>query len=78
MLHFCDLKNKPINPFLGGHIKTKRKSMKITQKTLAEKVEVQISTIQRIENGLADPSTATLYDIIRILKLDYQSLFIES
>ena len=48
---------------LGKNIKETRKSLKITQEQLAEKIEVSTVFISQIENGIRKPSLETVYKI---------------
>ena len=52
---------------IGVFIKTMRKSSKITQKELAEKLNVTAQAVSRWENGDALPDTALLLDLANCL-----------
>ncbi len=48
---------------IGARIKSKRASRKITQRALAEKVDISASAINKFEKGEKKPSTAVLLRI---------------
>lgn len=58
---------------IGKNIRRHRNRLGITQEALAEKVNVSIPHISRIENGSAKPSLQTLVDVCNALDvpLDY-------
>ena len=55
----------------GKLIKELRIKKGMTQEELADKTEVSVRTIQRIENGEVDPRAYTLQMIARALEVDY-------
>lgn len=58
-----------------GHlIKTLRLKKSITQEELAEKTDISVRTIQRIENGEVDPRAFTLQSIAAALEVDFEIL----
>lgn len=58
-----------------GHlIKTLRLKKGITQEELAEKTEISVRTIQRIESGDVDPRAYTLQSIATALDVDFEIL----
>jgi uncharacterized Tic20 family protein len=64
-----------------GHlIKTLRLKKGITQEELADKTDISVRTIQRIENGDVDPRAYTLQSIAAALEVDFEvlNLFEES
>ena len=54
---------------LGGNLKKARKAAGVTQKELAEKLDVYQKDISRWENGERVPSAIVLAEICRILKV---------
>lgn len=58
---------------IGKNIRKHRNSLDITQEVLAERINVSVPHISRIENGSAKPSLQTLVDICNALDipLDY-------
>ncbi len=60
---------------LGLKIRTIRKSKKITQEMLSEKVDISPRQIVKIEMGQAYPSLETLKNIAEALEVPIQSLF---
>ena len=61
----------------GKLIKELRIKKGMTQEELADKTEVSIRTIQRIENGEVDPRAYTLQMIAKALDIDF-SMFAEN
>ena len=60
---------------LAQNMKKFRKQKKITQFTLAEKVDVSEMTIKKIETGQQWPSGNTLSKIATVLGVDFYELF---
>lgn len=54
--------------YLGESIKGKRKEMKMSQETLAEKVQTTQAMISKIERGVGDPSFQLICDIALALE----------
>lgn len=63
---------------IGKKIKENRRHMGITQETLAEKVNVSIPHISRIECGFSSPSLQTLVDICNVLDITIDDLMRDS
>lgn len=63
---------------IGKRIKKNRLSCGITQEVLAEKVNVSIPHISRIENGFSSPSLQTLVDICNVLGITIDDLMQDS
>lgn len=63
---------------IGKRIQKIRRSRGITQETLAEKVNVSIPHISRIENGFSSPSLQTLVDICNVLGITIDNLMQDS
>lgn len=61
---------------IGELIKDLRHKKGMTQEELAEKTDISVRTIQRIENGEVDPRSYTLQKIASALDIDYKE-FIE-
>ena len=55
---------------IGKDIKTRRKMLKITQRTLAELAGVGINTLTKIERGEANPSFEVLEKILNTIGLE--------
>jgi transcriptional regulator with XRE-family HTH domain len=55
---------------VGNSIKSRRKSLGVTQPSLASLAGVSTNTLYRIEKGLANPSVKTLQKIATILGLE--------
>lgn len=60
---------------LGPKITEARLSLKLTQSQLAEKVDVSVETISRIERGVSFPSLKTIEKIAVVLKVPLKTLF---
>lgn len=54
---------------LGSVIRSRRQSLRSTQKTLAEMSGVSVRMIKSIEGGYANPSVATLEKVLNALGL---------
>ena len=61
---------------MKNNIKKLRNEMKISQKDLAESLNVSRQTINSIETGKFDPSLTLTIKIIRFFKKDIQEIFI--
>ena len=61
---------------MKNNIKKLRNEMKISQKNLAESLNVSRQTINSIETGKFDPSLTLTIKIIRFFKKDIQEIFI--
>lgn len=59
---------------IGSYIKTKRINKGITQEELAIKTNINIRTIQRIENGEVTPRAYSLRAITDALEIDFSEL----
>ncbi len=59
---------------IGQTIREARLRKGMTQEELADKTDISIRTIQRIENGEVDPRSYTLMTIARVLEIDYENL----
>jgi transcriptional regulator with XRE-family HTH domain len=59
---------------VGTIVKTRRKSLGITQRRLAELADISVNTLYKIERGETNPSIKILLHIIDVLGMD---LFIE-
>ena len=62
------------NTILADNIRAERNRKKISQATLAEKVNVSESTISLIERGLQTPSVFLVYDIANVLEININDL----
>lgn len=67
-------KNKAIAVMLGKRIRELRIQKGMSQQTLANISEVELSTINRIELGKATPSVSLLYSIADSLEISVQEL----
>jgi transcriptional regulator with XRE-family HTH domain len=62
---------------IGFNIKLLRMKNKMTQKQLAELLQVEPNTIARYENGKRNVSAMTLKELSRILKCDINEFYRE-
>ncbi len=60
---------------LGFNIKVERLRRKITQSVLAEKADISMDSVIKIEGGKQTPSALVLYDIAKALDVTIDSLF---
>ena len=63
---------------IGKRIKKNRLNQGMTQEILAEKVNISIPHISRIENGSSSPSLQTLVDICNALDITIDNLMQDS
>lgn len=63
---------------IGKCIRKNRDRLGMTQETLAEKINVSIPHISRMENGSAKPSLQTLVDICNALNVTIDDLMQDS
>lgn len=61
-------------PYLGQKIAELRKSKGLTQENLVERSKISVRTIQRIENGEANPRNYTIEKILSALESDKEVL----
>lgn len=54
---------------IGKNIKKAREEKGLTQEELAQKVEVHVSYISRIERGVVNPSIEVIENIAKVLKV---------
>lgn len=62
----------------GDLLKTKRKSLKLSQSALGELVGVSGAYIQQLEKGIKNPSLETMNKIARALKINTNALLINN
>ncbi|MBI3351260.1 MAG: helix-turn-helix transcriptional regulator [Nitrospirae bacterium] len=63
-----------INKKLGARIKLIRKSSKLTQGKLAERVNLSVEYISRLERGVSEPSFKTLQILAEALNVTVKDL----
>lgn len=63
---------------IGKNIRKHRNRLGLTQEILAEKINVSIPHISRMENGSAKPSLQTLVDICNVLDVSIDNLMQDS
>ena len=59
---------------VGEHIRQYRKINKLTQEDMAEKADVSVDTIHRIENGKYRITLDTLFAVAEVLKVPVEML----
>ncbi len=55
---------------IGNNIKTRRKSLRVTQPQLATLAGVSVNTLYKIEQGQANPTLETLNKIVDVLGME--------
>lgn len=60
---------------LGATVKRARLSLKLTQKGVAEMIDVDERTIMKIEKGDSNPTLEVLFPLIQVLKIDSRAIF---
>lgn len=60
---------------LGDTVKRARLSLKLTQKRVAEMIDVNERTIMKIEKGDSNPTLDVLYPLFQVLKIDAREIF---
>lgn len=61
--------------FFGENVKIYRQRRKLTQKELAEECNLDVRTIQRIENGQITVKLPVIFVLAEALKIQLNSLF---
>ena len=64
-----------IKKILGDRVKRFRKNAELTQEKLAEKVDVAVETISRLERGHSIPSVEKFYEIAQAIDVEMAVLF---
>ncbi len=64
-----------IKKILGDRVKRFRKDARLTQEKLAEKVDVAVETVSRLERGHSLPSVEKFYEIARAIDVEMAALF---
>ena len=59
----------------GKHVKSLRKSKRLTLTNLCYKNGLEPSTISRIEKGLVEPKLLTIMKLANALEVDFNTLF---
>lgn len=67
--------NNKIKTLLGLNIKAERVRKNITQEQFAEKIDVSVSHISKIEQGLTSPSAIVLFKMAKILNTNMEDFF---
>lgn len=60
---------------LGDTVKRARLSLKLTQKRVAEQINVDERTIMNIEKGNSNPTMDVLFPLFQVLKIDSREIF---
>ena len=65
-----------LDPFIGGRLKLRRSEMGMSQAKLGEQLGLSFQQIQKYENGKNRISASTLFQVSRILGVDF-SYFVD-
>ncbi len=65
-----------LDPFIGKKVKSRRSALGISQIKLGEKLGISFQQVQKYESGKNRISAATLFQISKILKVDF-SYFVD-
>lgn len=60
---------------LGDTVKRARGEQELTQRQVADKIDVDVRTILNIENYKGNPKMTVLFPLIRALKIDSREIF---
>ncbi|MCF6280288.1 MAG: helix-turn-helix domain-containing protein [Flavobacteriaceae bacterium] len=60
---------------LGKHIVSIRKKKGFKQKEIADLLDIADSSLRRIEYGKTNPTTSTLFGLVKALDIDFSELF---
>ena len=66
---------KEILKKLGSNIASIRKKMEMSQADLCYEIDIDLSTLSRLERGLLNVTYNTLYKIASYFKIDMKDLF---
>ena len=71
-----DYKYKLDYPLIAKRIKDARKLSGLTQEQLAEKIGISTNAVAKLENNLMTASLQTLVNIVNVLNIDMNTLFL--
>lgn len=71
-----DYKYKLDYPLIAKRIKDARKLSSLTQEQLAEKIGISTNAVAKLENNLMTASLQTLVNIVNVLNIDMNTLFL--
>ncbi len=60
---------------LGNTVRKSRKDIGLTQRTVANRLNIDVRIIMNIENQKANPRMDVLFPLIRLLKIDPRDIF---
>ena len=69
------LMKRDVKNLLGLNIKAERVRKNITQEQFAEKIDMSVSHISKIEQGLTSPTAIALFKMSKILKISMEEFF---
>ena len=64
-----------IKKLLGLNIKAERVRKNITQEQFAEKLDMSLSHISKIEQGLTSPSAIAIFKMSKVLNINMEEFF---
>ena len=66
---------KDFKYILGRNIKAERLRKDITQEEFAEKINMSLSYVSKLEQGLTSPTAIALYKMSRVLQIPMEEFF---
>ncbi len=69
------MEEKGIKYLLGRNIKIERIRKDITQEEFAERINMSLSYISKLEQGLTSPTAIVLYKMSAVLKIPMEDFF---
>ena len=71
----CPRKTKILDELIGNKIRARRMSLNLTQDDLAVALNITYQQVQKYEKGKNRVSAARLYEVSKILKVDFAYFF---
>lgn len=68
-------KKNEVKHKLGRNIKIERIRNDITQEQLAERIDMSVSYVSKLEHGLTSPTAIALYKMSKVLNIPMEKFF---
>ncbi len=68
-------KKNEVKHKLGSNIKIERIRNDITQEQLAERIDMSVSYVSKLEQGLTSPTAIALYKMSKVLNIPMEKFF---